>query len=231
MTKRKRSLIAAVAFVGASLLGGVASSPAHTAADCRAEKCVALVFEGGPGPHTGALLDTLADEGAPATFFVTGRVPAFRHPELVRRMGEEGHEVGNGTWTRPRLTDVPAKEARRQLAQTQRVLTQVTGHRPTLVRPPHGVSNAQVAAICRSLGLTQVLGGVPAAGHGARDDRAVVERALDGAAPGATVVLDDSNPAVVAALPALVEGLRDREYVLVTASRLPSGGAAARAGL
>lgn len=215
-----RSLISAVALVGASLLSGVGGSLADSPVDCRAEKCVSLAFDGGPGEHTGALLDALADEEAPATFFVTGKVPVFRHPELVRRMGEEGHEVGNGTWTRPRLTEVPAQEVRRQLAQTQQAIVQVTGHRPTLVRPPQGLSNPQVAAICRELGLIQILGGVRAAGHAAVDPQAVVERSLDGAVPGGTVLLDDSNPAVVEALPALVEGLRDRGYVLVTASRL-----------
>jgi peptidoglycan/xylan/chitin deacetylase (PgdA/CDA1 family) len=215
-----RSLISAVALAGAALLSGVAGGLADSPVDCRAEKCVALAFDGGPGPHTGELLDVLADEQTVATFFVTGRGPLFRHPELVRRMGEEGHEVGNGTWTRPRLTEVPAQEVRRQLAQTQQAIARVTGHRLTLVRPPQGLSNSQVAAICRELGLTQLLGGVRAAGHAAVGPRAVVERALDGVVPGGTVLLDDSNPAVVEALPDLLEGLRDRSYVLVTASRL-----------
>ncbi|MFF0743025.1 polysaccharide deacetylase family protein [Streptomyces sp. NPDC004111] len=218
MTKRKRSLVSAVALVGAALLSAVAGSSADTQVDCRAEKCVALVFDGGPGPHTAELLDVLADEAVSATFFVTGREPAFRHHEVVRRMADEGHEVGNGTWTRPRLTEVPAREARRQLVQTQRVLAQITGRAPTLVRPPHGVSDRRVAALCRTLGLTQVLGGVRAAGHGATDPDAVVRRALDGVVPGGSVLLDDSSPAVVAALPALLDGLREREYRLVPAS-------------
>ncbi|MFI5804343.1 polysaccharide deacetylase family protein [Streptomyces sp. NPDC051561] len=218
MTRRKRSLIAAVALLGAALLSGFADGPDGSPVDCRAARCVALVFEGGPGPHTGALLDALEEAHAPATFFVTGKGPVFRHPDLVHRMAWDGHQVGNGTWTGPRLTDVPAREVRRQLTQTQRALIQVTGRRPTLVRPPQGRTDRHVARICAELGLRQVLGPSYAAGH--RPAAEVAQRALEGARSGGTVVLNGRDPVAAAAAPALVEALRARGYRLVTADRL-----------
>ncbi|MFJ2741999.1 polysaccharide deacetylase family protein [Streptomyces sp. NPDC087440] len=156
MTKLRRSLIAAATVVGAALLTGFAGGATADPVDCRVVACAALTFDGEPGRSTGAVLDVLAEKNAPAAFFVAGKGPLFRHPELVRRMAEEGHTVGNHTWTQPRLTDVPVAEARRQLVQTQRVIEQVTGRRPTLMRPPQGRTNQQVGALCRELGLVQV---------------------------------------------------------------------------
>ena len=67
------------------------------AADSR-EPRVALTFDDGPGPDTAAILDILKAGGARATFFVLGET-AQRYPELVRRMVEEGHDVGLHGWT------------------------------------------------------------------------------------------------------------------------------------
>ncbi|WP_345222860.1 polysaccharide deacetylase family protein [Streptomyces cremeus] len=181
MTKPRRSLIAAAAAVGAALLTGFAGGTTADPVDCRVVACAALTFDGGPGPRTGAVLDVLARKDAPAAFFVAGRGPVFRYPELVRRMADEGHEVGNHTWTQPRLTDVPVAEARRQLAQTQRVVEQVTGRRPRLMRPPQGLTNRQVGAVCRELGLVQVgwgAGGIVRVREGA--DGAAVAEVVDG---------------------------------------------------
>ncbi|WP_189824134.1 polysaccharide deacetylase family protein [Streptomyces finlayi] len=192
MTKLRRSLIAAAALVGATVLTGFAGGTTAEPVDCRVVRCVALTFDGGPGPRTGAVLDALAEAKAPAAFFVAGKGPAFRYWEVLRRIADEGHEVGNHTWTQPRLTEVPVAEARRQLVQTQRVIEQVTGRRAHLMRPPQGQTNRQVGVLCRELGLVQV-------GWGAG---------------GIVRVREDADVAGV------VEGFRERGFVVVPVERV-----------
>src|SRR5215470_4883360 len=64
----------------------------------RSRRRIALTFDDGPHPiHTPALLDALAELGAPATFFLVGR-GVEAHPELVARIASEGHELGNHTY-------------------------------------------------------------------------------------------------------------------------------------
>ncbi|MFI0979501.1 polysaccharide deacetylase family protein [Streptomyces sp. NPDC021093] len=220
MTKRRRSLISAVALLAAALLTGFAGGPAVGPVDCRVARCVALTFDGGPGPHTGELLDVLEEMHAPATFFLIGKGPVHKYPDLVRRMAAEGHKVGNHSWTHPRLTEVPPREARRQLVQTQNALAQLTGQRPTLMRPPQGRTNKDVAAFCKELGLAQILWNSRALDWQDHDPKMIEERILKSAKPGGIVLLHDIYEGTVPAVPAIVDGLRERGFTLVSVERL-----------
>lgn len=99
---------------------------------------VTLTFDDGPHPeHTPVLLDRLKAHGIRATFFVLGR-QAERHPDIVRRMADEGHDVGHHSYTHgdPETTSwsVLAGEARR----AARLMESIVGRAPHLFRPPHG---------------------------------------------------------------------------------------------
>ncbi|MCX5201158.1 polysaccharide deacetylase family protein [Streptomyces sp. NBC_00237] len=220
MTKLRRSLISAAALVVAALLTGFADGPTAEPVDCRVAKCVALTFDGGPGRYTAELLDLLAEERVPATFFLIGKGPVFTYPELVRRMADEGHEVGNHSWTHPRLTEVPVAEARRQLVLTQDAIEQVTGRRPTLMRPPQGRTNAEVAALCKELGLAQILWNSRALDWREHDPKVIEERILKSAKRGGVVLLHDIYEGTVPAVPGIVKGLRERGFTLVSVERL-----------
>src|SRR5690242_10891414 len=80
--------------------------------DCRKAKCVALTFDGGPSLTTPRLLDILKQQHLHATFFVQGRGHIAEYPEILRRIADEGHEIGNHTWTHPVLTQIDADDAR-----------------------------------------------------------------------------------------------------------------------
>ena len=99
---------------------------------------IALTFDDGPHPYyTAQLLDGLKEKGVRATFFVTGE-HAKLHPEVVRRMSDEGHCVGNHTYSHMQLKESNKEEFKQELIKTNEIITGITGEEVLYVRPPYG---------------------------------------------------------------------------------------------
>lgn len=99
---------------------------------------VALTFDDGPHPeHTPRLLDLLAEAGVRGTFFVVGE-RAEQFPELIRRIADEGHELGNHTWTHSEPSQTSAARFLDEVARTRRLIQNLTGRDCRLTRPPKG---------------------------------------------------------------------------------------------
>lgn len=96
-----------------------------------------LTFDDGPDPTwTPKVLDVLKKHDAHAVFFVTGTMTS-RHPDLVRRMVEEGHEVGLHTFNHPDLSFQSKKRIDWELSQNQLAISGAAGIRTSLFRPPY----------------------------------------------------------------------------------------------
>ena len=109
-------------------------------------KTIALTFDDGPAwPWTGAILEELARDSVEATFFVVGR-NAERHPDLMRRIWAEGHEIGNHTFTHPNLAAVSPRRAELELNATQRVIEAELGRSTVLFRPPYNADAEPASA-------------------------------------------------------------------------------------
>ncbi|HXU63935.1 MAG TPA: polysaccharide deacetylase family protein, partial [Polyangia bacterium] len=122
-----------------------------------ASPAVSLTFDDGPHPeHTPALLDRLAAHGIRATFFVLGR-NAADHPDLVRRMAAEGHDVGHHSFTHGEPAATSALELVAESRRTARMLADLLGRPPRLFRPPHGKITAGKALGLWATGQTIVL--------------------------------------------------------------------------
>lgn len=120
------------------------------------QKIVALTFDDGPYlPYTVQLLDLLKECQVQATFFVIGQ-NAAKHPELIRRMAAEGHQLGNHTWSHTDLLKVDRMAMIREVERTSRLLEQLTGSRPAVVRPPHGFRDPLVMEVMADRGLTVI---------------------------------------------------------------------------
>ncbi|HJV47426.1 MAG TPA: polysaccharide deacetylase family protein [Bacillota bacterium] len=111
----------------------------------RSKRAVALTFDDVPDPRfTPQVLDLLRKYGVKATFFCVGN-RAKQHPELVKQMIQEGHEIGNHTYTHPNLPKVNNDQVHDEIQKTEKVLFSIVGYKPKLFRPPYGnIEEAQL---------------------------------------------------------------------------------------
>jgi cellulose synthase/poly-beta-1,6-N-acetylglucosamine synthase-like glycosyltransferase/peptidoglycan/xylan/chitin deacetylase (PgdA/CDA1 family) len=109
-------------------------------------KRIALTFDDGPDPvWTPRILEVLAEEGVPGTFFMVGS-QAARHPDLVRQVVDAGGEIGNHTFTHASLSAGPDWLTTSQVGMTEAVLLGITGHYPRFLRPPYSATPDAVTA-------------------------------------------------------------------------------------
>ncbi|WP_191970105.1 polysaccharide deacetylase family protein [Methylobacterium planeticum] len=105
------------------------------------QKLVALTFDDGPDPnYTGKILDILREKGARATFYVIGR-NAVQSPGFLKRIYDEGHDIGNHTFSHARLMESGRERITVELNMAQRVIEAQTGVRTTLFRPPEAYTS------------------------------------------------------------------------------------------
>jgi peptidoglycan-N-acetylglucosamine deacetylase len=118
---------------------------------------VSLTFDDGPDPRaTPLLLRLLARRGARATFFLIGE-RAARHPDLVRTIAAEGHEVGNHSWHHRNAWFASPRATREEIVGGAQVLADILGTPPALYRPPWGIVNVPALHTARLHGYTIVL--------------------------------------------------------------------------
>jgi peptidoglycan-N-acetylglucosamine deacetylase len=196
----------------------------------RSRRRMALSFDDGPDPEfTPRVLALLEGAGVRATFFVVG-ARAARAPDLVRAMAAAGHELGNHTWSHRNLWTCGPRRTESEIRRAHELLAELGGRSPALFRPPWGAVNVAMFPVLRRLRARCVFWSIQPEGlrpvDAARQSARVVRRAR----PGAIVDLHDAEgtpraPArLVEALPAILGGLREQGYDLVTVGELLAGG-------
>jgi len=191
---------------------------------------VALTFDDGPDPRfTPQVLDILAREHVPATFFVIG-ASAAATPALVARMSGEGHEIGNHTFSHPDVDSVGELRLRSELESTTDIVASIIGRRPLLYRPPSLAdveprTSASASAFARAgaLGYLVVDADVDPRDWSQSRSRAIIDDTLAQAEHGGVILLHDGGGdrrATVEALPTIIAGLRARGLRFVSLSDL-----------
>lgn len=182
---------------------------------------VALTFDDGPyGETTVQILDALKEQDVRATFFVVGKHVEAR-PDLVRRMLLDGHEVGNHTYSHPRLPELTLLQARDELNRCEAAFVAATGSHMNLMRPPGMQYNGDVLRLAQDLGYVTIHGDVVAADYLPVDPEVIVARVMRQVDNGSVIVLHDS-PNTVQALPTILERLTARGYRFVTTTQMLS---------
>lgn len=188
-----------------------------------AQRLFALTFDDGPSrTYTEPLLDVLADLKVRATFFCVGQA-ARAHPELVVRASADGHEIGNHSDTHVNLGTASAEETRSELTSCHRTLTELTGQRPALVRPPFGAVSGAVLRVTADLGCDLALWTF-ALREAGRTTAEAVEQAGSRLTPGGIMLAHDAGgihrQVGMDAVPHIVQLARQAGYRMVTVSEL-----------
>ena len=197
-------------------------------------RSIALTFDDGPSEGSMHLVEFLAKEGISATFFQCGK-NVERYPDIARTIWKMGHDIGNHTYSHPRLCPrlgwkVDYKSPafiEGELAKTQRVIEEEVGFRPLLMRAPYGLRWYGIAAAQKKLGLLGVMWTVIG-----RDWEwpapAIAGLVLRKASPGGIVCLHDGRDIqpkpdiseMLKSLRRIVPALRDLGYNFETVSSL-----------
>ncbi|MFC4336240.1 polysaccharide deacetylase family protein [Salininema proteolyticum] len=165
---------------------------------------VYLTFDDGPGEDTGAILDLLAKHYAKATFFMQG-VNVGGREETVERILDEGHKVGNHTWSHPDLTGLSDAEKRHEFERTDEALKKA-GASPKCSRPPYGATDDDVKDVQEELGLRQTLWSVDT-GDALGADEGKIVRLVESAEDRDVVLTHDGGGDRSATLHALERAL------------------------
>lgn len=189
------------------------------------EKVVALTFDDGPTPAgADSILPLLDSLGVRATFFVNGSALAER-PDVGRRFVQAGHELGNHTWSHPRMLLKSQASIRREVERTDSLIRAV-GHAGAIhFRPPYGKKLVGLPWYLHRTGRTTVTWDVEPESYPEIDGDAerMAAHVLERARPGSIVLLHVMFPSRAAsrrAVPAIVAGLRARGYRFATVSEL-----------
>ena len=170
-----------------------------------------LTFDDGPHPvHTPALLDWLKANHIHATFFLVGK-NALRYPELVRRIAAEGHQIGNHTWSHANLTKLSEAKARSEIQRTHDLIVQITGHAPTLFRPPYGaLKAAQRQWVTSAFHYDTILWDVDSEDWKLSSPEAITQRIERTLKPGGIILAHDIHPRILQALSLTLPRLQAR---------------------
>ena len=192
---------------------------------------IALTFDDGPDPTwTPLVLDLLAARGVRASFFLVGE-RAARAPDIVRRIAAGGHEVASHGWSHRSLWFLGPRATESEVARTHELLAELGGTPPRHFRPAWGMVNAALYGALRRHGERLVFWSLQPEGLRPVPAERQAHHVLERAQPGAIVDLHDAEgtPAaperLVAALPAMIDGLRHAGYELTTVAELlgPAG--------
>ena len=180
-------------------------------------KKIAITFDDGPHPrYTEQLLDGLKERGVVATFFVTGE-HAELHPEIIERMIQEGHLVGNHTYSHIQLTKVNREVFKEELIKTNEILKNITGQEVQYVRPPYGSWDKSFE---KELNMFPVLWTVDPLDWCSKNVDCIVEKIVNKVEENDIILMHDYyDTSVTAALKAIDE-LLEEGYTFVTVEEI-----------
>ncbi len=190
------------------------------------QKAVALTFDDGPDPvNTPALLEVLEKNNAKATFFVLGS-RAEKQPDLIKKMAEAGHELGNHSYSHADFNGKSDEFILEEIKKTSDILCRLTGQTPEFFRPPGGYLSYAMVDLTKAEGLTIGYWTWQQDSKDWRDGTTaaqIAEHIKKNIAPGQIIVLHDgasNGEQTVKAMDILIPELNKQGYHFVTMSEL-----------
>ena len=206
--------------------GGYYIDHRHTAPD-DSDKVVYLTFDAGyENGNVARVLDALSAEGATGAFFILGDLPD-RHPDLVRRMADEGHLVCNHTYTHKNLCGATDGALTAELTRLEEACREMAGvEMSKYFRPPEGCFDEAMLREAREAGYKTVFWSFAYADwdNGRQPDAAYAKaKILDNLHNGEVMLLHPTSATNAAILPEILREMKARGYRFGTLDELTGG--------
>ncbi len=178
---------------------------------------IAFSFDDGPnGVSTPRILDILKENDAKATFFMLGQ-NIEKHPDVVKRMVQEGHEPANHTVSHKNLAKLNADEIHEEIFRTQDLIFQTTGVESKWLRPPYG----EISDLLRQITpIPLLLWSIDSLDWHSRNVEKIKEEVLPSIKDGSLVLMHDIYGTTAQALEEILPVLKEQGYQFVTVSEL-----------
>ena len=180
-------------------------------------KKIALTFDDGPHPYyTEQRWDGFKERDIKATFFVTGE-HAELHPDIIKRMQEEGHLIGNHTYNHLQLASNNQEEFKNQIIKTNDIIEEITGEEVQYVRPPYGTWDKKFEA---ELNMFPVLWTVDPQDWCSDNAASVAEKVISKAGENDIILMHDYFESSVTAALKAVDELKEAGFTFVTVEEI-----------
>ncbi len=184
------------------------------------EKKVAVSFDASWGAErTQQILDTLKQYEIKTTFFLTG-FWVEDYPEYVKLIVEEGHELGNHTFSHPHMNSLTPGQIREELEKLEQMLMEVAGVKPSLFRPPFGEYNNEVIRIASEMGYKSIQWSIDSLDWQNISKEEMINRVTSRAHKGAIILFHNNGLHTADALPEIIEYFQKNGYQIVPISEL-----------
>jgi peptidoglycan-N-acetylglucosamine deacetylase len=191
------------------------------------QKRVALTFDDGPDQRfTNDILDVLNQYNVPATFFLLGS-RAVAYPEIVTRIKDEGHVIGNHTYFHPNLVvESDLETLEREVIRTEDALNSIIGYRTKLFRPPYGFLYNELVEKLAELDYSVIGWSVDSLDWQEDPPEVIASNVLDNVQPGAIILMHDGadwdgdRTNTIESLHQIIPTLQEQGYEFVTVPEL-----------
>ena len=187
---------------------------------------IALTFDDGPHPiYTPMILDILRDNGIKATFFMVGENVEL-YGDVAARVLNEGHEIGNHTYSHPHIINTPQKELLKEILACDSSIYSISEYKTKLFRPPEGVVEHNTSVLAEKLDYSIILWSIDTRDWAKTPTDEIVENVLKNTEGGDIILRHDyvSHPSPTpGALERIIPALKNKGYEFVTVSELIYG--------
>jgi len=187
-------------------------------------KAVAITFDDGPNPaYTPQVLEIFSEAVGKATFFMIGE-QMKKYPEVVKQVAALGHEIGNHTFTHPKLSLLSTAECLEEIEQNEKLIEELAGRKPIVFRPPYLDYNQDTVSLLELKGYPMI-GALNLEAHDWEQPGVmhILEKSREGIKNGSILIFHDGygdRSQTIEAVRKLVSELTLQGYQLVTVSEL-----------
>ncbi|MDO9535622.1 MAG: polysaccharide deacetylase family protein [Bacillota bacterium] len=185
-----------------------------------AEKKVAFSFDACWGAsYTPTLLEILRENDMQNTFFLTG-FWVEKYPDMVKTIFDEGHEIGNHTYSHPHLNSLAEDEIKNELNKVGNMIYELTETQPYLFRPPFGEYSNKVITTAEKCGYQTIQWSIDSLDWKELGREPMVKRVTEALQPGAIVLFHNNGKYTAEALPEIIAYAKEQGYTIVSISEL-----------